>query len=124
MLVGSDDGRVDGCVFIVGIIRQGLEKILPNAAHGPTGEAFMCVTPTAEMFRQIAPWRADAEFPDHRIDEKTVANIAVAPDRAGAAGKQIFNPGELIVAQSMAFHRKPPSGRLPMNHVFADLRIP
>ena len=41
MLVGSDDGRIDGGVFVVGIIGQGLEKILPNAAHGPTGEALI-----------------------------------------------------------------------------------
>ena len=121
MLVGSDDGRVDGRVFVVGIIGQGLEKILPNAAHRPTGEALMRVAPTAKMFWQITPWRADAEFPDYRVNEKTIAKIAVASDRAGTTRKQFFNPGELIVAQSMAFQRKPPSGRLPMNHAFADL---
>ena len=110
MLVGSDDGRVDGGVFVVGILGQGLEKTLPNAAHGPAGEASMRVAPTTKMCRQITPWRADAKLPDHRIDEKSVADIAVAPDRAGATRKEFFNPGELIVAQRMAFHRKPPSG--------------
>ena len=73
MLAGSDDGRVDRCVLVVGIVRHGLEKILPNAARGPTGEAFVRVAPTAKVFRQITPWRADAELPDHRVNEKTIA---------------------------------------------------
>ena len=38
----------------------------------------MRVAPTAKMFWQITPWRADAEFPDYRVNEKTIAKIAVA----------------------------------------------
>jgi hypothetical protein len=123
MLMRSHDGRVDHRVLVVGIVRQGFEKILPNAARGPAREALVRVAPAAEMLRQIAPRRPHPEFPDHRIDEKTIAPIAVATDRARTAGQQILDPGELIVSQSMAFHRKPPSRRLPMNHALADLRI-
>ena len=83
MLVGSHYRRVDHRVLIVGIVRQGFEKILPNAARSPAGEALVGVAPAAKTFRQIAPRCPHPEFPDHRVDEKTIAQIAVAADRAG-----------------------------------------
>jgi hypothetical protein len=46
-----------------------------------------------------------AELPNHRIDEKTIAQLAVAADRAGPARQQILDPRELVVSQCMAFHR-------------------
>lgn len=85
MLVGSHDRRVDHCVFIVGIVRQSLEKILPNPARSPAGEPLVGVAPAAKTFRQIAPRRPHTELPDHRIDEKTIAQLAVTADRAAAA---------------------------------------
>jgi len=85
MLVGSDNRRVDHRVFIIGIIRQGLEKILPNAARSPAGKALVGVAPTAKTFRQVAPRNPNTEFPDHRINKETIAEFAVAADRAGAA---------------------------------------
>jgi hypothetical protein len=54
------------------------------------------VAPAAETLRQITRRRAYSEFPDHRIDEQTIAPIAVATDRPRAAGKQILDPGELV----------------------------
>src|ERR1700681_2457455 len=118
------DGRVDHRVLVVGVVRQDVENTRPNAARSPTREALVGVAPTAEAFRQIAPRYADAELPDHRVNEKAIAKIAVATNRARTAGKHILDPGELVVPQCMTFHRKPPSGRLPMNHAPADLRIP
>ena len=97
MLVGSHDRRIDHGVFIVGIVRQDLEKTLPNAAHGPAGETLVGIAPAAKTFRQIAPRCPHPEFPDHRIDEKTIAQITVATDRAGTARQQMFDPGKLIV---------------------------
>ena len=82
MLVGSHDRRVDHGVSIVGIVCQDLEKTLPNAAHGPARETLVRIAPAAKTFRQIAPRCPYTEFPDHGIDEKTIAQIAVAPDRS------------------------------------------
>ena len=83
MLVGSHDRRVDHGVFIIGVVCQGLEKTLPNAAHRPSGETLMRIAPAAKTFRQIAPRCPHTEFPDDRVDKKTIAQIAVAADRAG-----------------------------------------
>ena len=51
----SDDGGVDHRVFVVRIVRQRLEKILPNAAFCPAREPRMNVLPMAEALGQIAP---------------------------------------------------------------------
>ena len=52
MLVGSYDGRVDHCVFIVRIVCQGLEKTLPNTAHRPAGQTLVRIAPAAKTFRK------------------------------------------------------------------------
>src|SRR6202022_443543 len=83
MLVGSHARRVDHGVFIVGIVCQDLEKTLPNAAYGPAGETLARVAPAAKTFRQIAPRRPHTEFPNHRVDEETIAQMLVPADRAG-----------------------------------------
>src|SRR5215213_5121116 len=56
----------------------------------------MRVLPIAKTFGKIAPGRAGAELPDDRLHEQPVALVAVAPDMAGAAWKQMFNSCKLI----------------------------
>src|ERR1700730_16195579 len=72
VLMGPDDGGVDHRVFVVGIIGQGLEKVLPNAFFSPTRETPVGVAPATEALGHIAPRRASAEFPDHGLDEKPI----------------------------------------------------
>src|SRR3982074_3419295 len=105
----SHNGGIDHRVLVVGIVRQGVEKIRPNAGHSPTRETLVGVAPPAAPLRQITPRHAHAEFPDHRVNEKTIAKIAVATHGARTAGKQMLDPGELVVPYCMTFHRKPPS---------------
>src|SRR6266852_2914022 len=124
MLVRPDDGGVDHRVFVIRIIGQGLEKTLPNPARSPARKALVGVLPVAEALRQISPRRARTEFPDHRLDKQAVSKLAAAANRAGATGQQTLNPRKLVVAQSVALHRKAPKRRLSMNHASDDLRIP
>ena len=100
-----DDGGIDHRVSVVGIVRQDLEKILPNPAFRPAREARVGVLPAAEALGWIAPRRAGAEFPDYRFDEHPVADLAGLAGVARAAGQKVFNPGELIVPQSIALLR-------------------
>ena len=51
----------------------------------------MSILPIAKTFGKIAPGCAGAELPDDRLHEQPVALVAVAPDMAGAAWKQMFN---------------------------------
>src|ERR687898_1531671 len=69
----------------------------------------MSVLPIAKTFGKIAPGRAGAELPDDRLYEQPVALVAVAPDMAGAAWKQMFSSRKLIVAQCISSQRRPPS---------------
>src|SRR5919205_3004384 len=69
----------------------------------------LCAALIAKTFGKIAPGRAGGELPDDRLHEQPVALVAVAPDMAGAAWKQMLNSRNLIVAQCMASQRRPPS---------------
>jgi hypothetical protein len=113
MLMRPHDGRVDHRVLVVGIVRQGFEKILPNAVRRPTREALVGIAPAAEACRQITPRCADTEFPDHRVNEQAIAKIAITTDRPRTAGKQILDPGELVVPQAMTFHSGASIGKAP-----------
>jgi len=76
------------------------------------------VLPVAEAFGQIAPRRPRAKFPDHRLNEQSIAQLAIAPDMSRTTGQQRFNPRKLIVAQSVAPHRKPPKKKAPYESRF------
>jgi hypothetical protein len=81
MLMSSDDGGVDHRVFVVRIVSQRLEKTLPYGARRPPREPRVNVLPVAEALGQIAPRRPRAEFPNHRLNEKSIAQCAIASDR-------------------------------------------
>ena len=64
------DGRVDHRVLVVGIVRQGFEKISQNAAHGPTRESLVRIAPAAETSpgnRATARPRGNSRSPPQRI---------------------------------------------------------
>ena len=62
----------------------------------------MNVLPIAEALGQIAPRRPRAEFPNHRLNKKSIAQLAIASDMSWTTRQQMFNPRKLIVAQSVA----------------------
>ena len=80
MLMSSDDGGVDHRVFVVRIVSQSLEKTFPNTALRPPREPRVSVLPVAEALGQIAPRRPRAEFPNHRLNEKPIAQRAIPSD--------------------------------------------
>ena len=118
MLMSSDDGGVDHRVFVVRILSQRLEKILPYAALRPPREPRVNVLPIAEALGQIAPRRPRAEFPNHRLNEKSIAQFAIASDMSRTTRQKMFNPRKLVVAQSVAPHRKPPKKKAPYESRF------
>jgi len=124
MLMRAHNRCIDHGVFIVRIVRQSLEQILPNAFLRPARKPRVDVLPSAEPLGKIAPRRAGAKLPDHRFHEHAIAQLTVTLDSAGTTRKQPLNPRELIVAQRIAPHRKPPKTKAPMNHASSDSRIP
>ena len=67
----------------------------------------------------------DSELGEHPyLNEKPIAQLAVASDMSRTTRQQMFNPRKLVVAQSVAPHRSLPKRRLPMNHALPDSRIP
>ena len=96
-----DVRRVDEDVFEIGIIRQGLEKALPDALLRPAPEAGVDGEPFAELLRQITPGRAGPRNPQDRFDKQAV----VTRGNAGIANlaRQFWrNSFPLFLAQDRA----------------------
>jgi hypothetical protein len=59
------------------------------------------VVPITETLRHIAPRRARAELPDHRLDKHAIALSAVSANMAWPSGQRVLNSRKLIVPQSI-----------------------
>ena len=103
MLVGPHDGRVDEQVFHVGICAQYVGHALPDAAVAPAGEANVCAMPVAQFARQVSPRTASAQYPENRLDEKTVV-FRRAARIAGFARQKVFNTRPLVIPQHLSIH--------------------
>ena len=88
---------IDHRVFGVGVIGQGLEKLVPNSARRPTREPQVGDLSASEPLGKIAPRCAGPEFPDHRLDEQSIAAITATPDAPRTTRQQRVNPRKLIV---------------------------
>jgi hypothetical protein len=71
--------------------------------------------------RHGAPER---NFPNHRLNENSIAQRAIASDMPRTTRQQMFNPRKLIVAQSVAPHRKPPKKKAPYESRFTRFANP
>jgi hypothetical protein len=85
---------------------RALKRLFPNAAFGPPRKALVRVVQPPKRSgksRHGAPARS---FQITASTNSRLPAIAVTPGGARTARQQIFNPRELAVPQSMAFHRK------------------
>ncbi len=116
------NGGVDHHMLEVRVIRQDLEKILPNALACPAAEAHEGAVPVPELGRQIAPRCARAQNPQHRIDKQAVV-LSRPTLVAFLAGNQLLNPLPLLVRQLASNQDR----LLPvaiLNHIAASDGIP
>ena len=70
--MGTHNGAVNHCTFIVGVSGEVLEDLLPDTRFGPSAEARMHVLPIAEALRQITLRHTGAITIQHRLDEQSV----------------------------------------------------
>ena len=103
MLMRPNDGAVAHRILVIGIGRQMLEDLLPDAGLGPAAEALVRILPVAEALRQIAPGDPGAVAIEHRLDESTVVFGSHA-DMADPPRQQVLDPLPLVVAQSLSGH--------------------
>jgi hypothetical protein len=82
-----------------------------------------CSSRRAEALGQIEPRRPPSEIFKSPRRRKADAQLAVAADAAGPTRQQMFNPRKLVIAQSIAPHRKPPKKKAPYEDL-RDLQIP
>src|SRR5258708_1445631 len=98
MLVRPDDSGIDHDVLEIWIVRQRLEKTLPNAFARPSVEAHEHTVPSPKCRRQIAPRRAGAQDPKYRVDEQPVV-LTGPPPVALLARDQIRNTHPLYICE-------------------------
>ena len=70
--MGTDNRRVDHCVFVVRIPGQMLKQLLPYASSGPTTEPGMHHTEIAKAFRQIPPRYPGSIAIQHRLNKQSI----------------------------------------------------
>src|SRR5882672_475207 len=118
--MGTHDGAVDHCVFVVGIRAQLLEQLGPDAALGPVTEPGMHCLPRTKPLRQVAPGDAGAVAEQHRLDKQPII-LRRHPDVALAAGQKILDSIPLVVAQAIASHPSVPrlADSLGITHLYA-----
>src|SRR6266852_7877896 len=105
--MGTHNGAVNHCIFIVGVSGEVLENLLPDTGFGPSAEALMHVLPIAEALRQITPRHTGAITIQHRLDEQSVvrrrhAHMTLLPRQ------QVPDTLPLIVTHPIASHRSAP----------------
>ncbi len=110
MTVDLDDGGIDHGVFHVRLIRAGLEQLHEDIRLAPVAEAPERRAPVPEMRRQVAPWAARADNPEHRLDEAAVV-AAAAPGVRWLTQTMRFHLRPLGVRQNIAIHPKLESDR-------------
>src|SRR3954463_4994128 len=88
-----------------------LEDGFEHTFQRPSSKAAKDRVPPAEPLMQIAPWRAGAGDPQHRLDEQPVVYCA-APGIAGLARKKRCDPLPLRIAQKVPIHRWSPFSSL------------
>jgi len=96
VLMCPHDRRVDHRVFIVGILGQMLEKLLPHSRLGPAAEPRMHHAKIAETFRQFASWNSGSIAIENRLNEQSIVpswtSYRTLPSR-----QHTFDPLPLIV---------------------------
>jgi hypothetical protein len=56
--------------FVIGIVNQRFKYLFPNAFVAPTTETSLNSVPVAVIRRQVAPWRAGAQYPQHGVNKQ------------------------------------------------------
>jgi len=97
MLMRPHDGAVQYGVFVVGIIRQLLEYILPYARFSPATEPGVNGFPRTKTLRQIAPRYSRPVTIKHGFNEQAIVFGGDA-NRLLSSGQQPLNPFPLIIS--------------------------
>ena len=72
MLMRAHDGRIDHGVFVIGVLGQTLEYLLPDSAHRPSTESGMNHSKVSKTFRQVTPWYSCSKPVLNRFHKKPI----------------------------------------------------
>ena len=70
---------IDHKPFVIRVIYQCFENLLPYAFIPPSAKSLMNGSPFSLVWRQITPWRSGAKNPEHSVDKSAVVLCDSAP---------------------------------------------
>jgi hypothetical protein len=70
---------VDHQPFVIRLINQSLKQKFPHTLVASATKSPVRLLPVPIVWRQIAPWRACAQNPEHCIDKKPIVMSHTAP---------------------------------------------
>jgi len=100
MLMGPNDGCVDHRVFVVRILAQMLQNLLPHAALRPARKPRMHHAEVPEPLRKVSPWNTRSITVQNRFHKQPVVSRRTA-FRPYSPWQQILDPLPLIIPQSV-----------------------
>ena len=71
--------RIDHKPFVIRVVYQRFENLLPYAFIPPSAKPLMNGAPFSVVWRQITPWRSGAKNPEHSVDKSAVVLSDAAP---------------------------------------------
>jgi hypothetical protein len=74
-----DVTRIDHEPFVIGLHHQLFQQFLPCPGVSPTTKTTMRIFPIPIIARQVAPGRAGAQNPKHRVNKASVVMSATSP---------------------------------------------
>ena len=103
MLMSPDQGAVDHDVFLIGILGQNRQQVMPKTFFGPPAEPALDVFVCTENLREIAPGNARAISIQNRINEQTII-ASVRSNMTNPTRQQIFDAVPLVVPNTFSQH--------------------
>jgi hypothetical protein len=103
VLMGSNQGAVDQDVFLIGILGQKRQQIVPNPLFCPSAEATMDVFDVAKRLRKIPPGNAGAITIENSVDKQTIIPSRRS-NMPNTTRQQVFDAIPLIVSNAISQH--------------------
>src|SRR4051794_26836924 len=123
VLMSAHDGGVDHRVFVVRVVRQVFENLLPNPALRPSAGPRVDRFRIAKPLGQVPPRNAGPVTVQHGLHKQLVV-LRRHTDIALPPWQKILDAVPLVVAKGVASHRQLQITLTAMEHWLLSLGIP
>jgi len=106
MLMRPDNGGVDHGVFVIRIFGQVLKRLSQTPPAAQREKRLWMFLQSPKRSGKSAPRGPERNFQITASTNRRLPSSLLRPTVPGAPVEEVFNPRKLVVAQSIALHRK------------------